>query len=208
MNRCTTCTYQSSCGGGCVATRWRQSQAGDEDAYCDYRIRMIDGIAALLAQPSRPAGAWCRSVRWRPRTPNSMRAVDAFVDRWDNAEAPRRPVRLRTSAHGNVNSVGRAGVHEAEDVDPRHPQWQEAIEPGVRPLVDIVTSIWGLITYDSCQGHLYDGADLVPTGRRVGILPRDRAEYADAAAALCKAVRAAEGSLPAPVRVSAGRAGR
>lgn len=205
MDRCTTCTYQSSCGGGCVATRWRQSQAGDEDAYCDYRMRMIDGIAALLAQPSRPAGAWCRSVRWRPRTPNSMRDLDAFVDRWDNAEAPRRPVRLRTSAHGNVNSVGRAGVHEAEDVDPCHPQWQEAIEPGVRPLVDVVTSAWGLITYDSCQGHLYEGADLPPSGRRIGVVPRDRTEYADVATALCRTVRAAERYLPAPVRVSVGR---
>ncbi|GAA1468154.1 radical SAM protein [Nocardiopsis exhalans] len=206
MSRCASCTYQSSCGGGCVATRWRQRQAGDEDAYCDYRMRMVDGIAALLAQPAHPAGAWCQSVRWRPRTPNSMRAIAAFVDRWDNAQAPRPPVRLRTSAHGNINTVGLAGVHEAEDVDPHHPQWQEAIEPGVLPLVDVLTKEWGLITYDSCQGHPYEGADLAPTGRRVGILPRDRTEYAHAAAALCRTVAAVTGTLPAQLRVIVGRA--
>ncbi|MEV1011762.1 radical SAM protein [Streptomyces sp. NPDC049881] len=206
MERCTTCAYRSACGGGCVATRWRQDQAHDQDAYCDYRMRMIDGIAALLAQPAHPAGAWCRTVRWRPRTPNSMRDVAAFLARWDSADAQRARVRLHTSVHGNVNTVGLPGVHEAEDLDPAHPQWREAIEPGVRPLVDAVTRSWGLVTYDSCQGHLYDGLDLPPAERRVGILPRNRTEYAQAAAALCRAVTVAAPGLPASVQVTVGRA--
>ncbi|MDQ0810174.1 uncharacterized protein QFZ63_001888 [Streptomyces sp. B3I7] len=206
MDRCTTCSYRSACGGGCVATRWRQDQAGDQDAYCDYRIRVIDGIAALLAQPAHPAGVWCRTVRWRPRTPNSMRNVAAFLARWDRTDARRAPVRLHTSAHGNINTVGLPGVHEADDLDPAHPQWHEAIEPSVRPLVDAFTRSWGLVTYDSCQGHPYTGHDLPATERRVGILPRDRAEYAQAAAALCRTVTAAAPELPAPVQVTVGRA--
>ncbi|MGV9211083.1 radical SAM protein [Micromonospora sp. RB23] len=206
MGRCTTCAYRSTCGGGCVATRWRQDQAGDQDAYCDYRMRMIDGIAALLAQPAHPEGAWCRSVRLRPRTPNSMRDVGSFLARWDHAEADRPHVRLRTSSHGNINTVGLPGVHEADDVDPAHPQWREAIEPGVRPLVDAVTQDWRLITYDSCQGHLYPGLDLPPAERRVGIFPRNRTEYARAAAALCRAVTAVTTDLPAAVQVAIGRA--
>ncbi|MEV5766097.1 radical SAM protein [Micromonospora sp. NPDC052213] len=206
MERCTTCAYRSACGGGCVATRWRQDQAGDQDAYCDYRMRMIDGTAALLAQPAHPAGVWCRRVRWRPRTPNSMRDVAAFLARWDRPNAPRPPVRLHTSAHGNINTVGLPGVHEADDLDPAHPQWREAIEAGVRSLVYAVTQDWCLVTYDSCQGHPYSGLDLPPVERRVGVLPRDRTEYAQAAAALCRAVSAAATDLPAAVQVTVGRA--
>ncbi|MEV1066026.1 radical SAM protein [Streptomyces sp. NPDC050263] len=206
MERCTTCAYQSACGGGCVATRWRHEQAGDQDSYCDYRIRMIDGIAALLAQPAHPAGAWCRTARWRPRVPNSMRDVGTFLTRWDRPDVARTPVRLQTSAHGNINMVGLPGVHEADDLDPAHAQWHEAIEPGVRSLVDVVTRAWGCVTYDSCQGHPYTGLDLVPTERRVGIIPRGPAEYAQVAAALCRAVTAATPALPTAVQVTVGRA--
>ncbi|MFJ8450425.1 SPASM domain-containing protein [[Kitasatospora] papulosa] len=206
MDRCTTCDYRTSCGGGCIATRWRYDKAGDQDAYCDYRMRVIDGIAALLAQPAHPAGAWCTTTRWRPRTPNSMRDLDSFLARWNSPDAPRPPARLHTSAHGNINTVGRPGIHEADDLDPAHPQWRAAIEPGIRPLVDAVTDTWGLVTYDSCQGHLYTGLDLVPAERRVGILPRDRTQYADVAAALCRTATAAAPALPPAVQVTVGRA--
>ena len=160
MDKCTTCDYRDTCGGGCVATRWRMDPADDHDAYCDYRMRMIDGIAALLAQPAHPAGAWCQSLRWHPRTPNSMRDVKAFLTRWDSPAATRGEVRLHTSEHGNINTVGLAGVHEADDLDPTHSMWRAAIEPGVWPLIDAITRAWGLITYDSCQGHQYAGLDL------------------------------------------------
>lgn len=206
MERCTTCAYQPVCGGGCVATRWRYDQVGDQDSYCDYRIRMIDGIAALVAQPAHLKGAWCRVARWRPRTPNSMRDVAAFLARWNRGDAPRTSVRLETSAHGNINSVGLPGVHEADDLDPAHPQWHEAIEPGIRPVVDAVTREWGLVTYDSCQGHPYTGLDLAPAERRVGILPCDPDEYARTAAALCRAVTVAAPGLPSTVQVTVGRA--
>ncbi|MGX1760475.1 radical SAM protein [Streptomyces lydicus] len=206
MGRCTSCDYRAACGGGCIATRWRYEMAGDQDAYCDYRMRMIDGIAALLAQPAHPAGAWCRTARWRPRTPNSMRDIDAFLTRWNNADAPRPPVRLHTSAHGNINTVGQPGIHEADDLDPAHSQWHAAIEPGVRPLVDAVTRSWELVTYDSCQGHPYSGLDMAPAERRIGILPRDRTQYAQVAAALCRAVTAVAPALPAAVQVTVGRA--
>lgn len=171
MDKCTTCDYRTTCGGGCIATRWRQDPANDHDAYCDYRMRMIDGVAALLAQPAQPAGAWCQSLRWRPRTPNSMRDVNAFLTSWDTPDLVGNEVRLHTSEHGNINTVGLAGIHEADDLTPAHPMWRAAIEPGVWPLVDTVTRAWGLVTYDSCQGHQYTGVDLAPTGLRIGLLP-------------------------------------
>ncbi|QFQ99291.1 radical SAM protein [Streptomyces phaeolivaceus] len=206
MEKCVTCDYRSTCGGGCVATRWRYDLSGDQDAYCDYRMRMIDGIAALLAQPAHPAGAWCRTARWRPRTPNSMCDVSAFLTSWNQADSFRPPVRVHTSAHGNINTVGLPGIHEADDLDPAHPQWHEAIEPGVRPLVDAITRDWQLVTYDSCQGHSYTGLELRPAERRVGVLPRTPAEYAATAAALCRAVTVVAAVLPPSVRVVIGRA--
>ncbi|MER7702355.1 radical SAM protein [Kitasatospora sp. NPDC097605] len=203
MAKCTTCDYRSTCGGGCIATRWRQDPAADGDAYCDHRMRIVDGIAALLSQPAHPEGAWCRALRWRPRTPNSMHDVNAFTTRWDDPAATRIEVRLHVSEHGNINTVGLPGVHEADDLDPAHPQWREAIEAGVRPLVDVLTSRWCLITYDSCQGHAYPGLDLEPAELRVGLLPRDRAEYARTAAALCRAATSA--ALPGGIEVHTAR---
>ncbi|MEV0963703.1 radical SAM protein [Streptomyces sp. NPDC049910] len=205
MAKCATCGYRDTCGGGCIATRWRMDAVGGHEAYCDYRMRMVDGISALLAQPECPEGAWCQTLRWRPRSPNTMLDVDAFLVRWDNPEVHRGEVTLRTSEHGNINTVGMAGVHEADDLDPAHAMWRAAIEPGVWPLVDTITRHWGLITYDSCQGHQYVGLELSPTGLRVGVLARDREEYARAAAALCRAATVAAAALPADIEVNVGR---
>ncbi|TDC45093.1 hypothetical protein E1258_30775 [Micromonospora sp. KC207] len=135
-----------------------------------------------------------------------MRDVASFLAGWDHPDTNRPHVRLRTSSHGNINTVGMPGVHEADDLNPAHPKWREAIEPGVRSLVDAATRDWRLVTYDSCQGHLYPGLDLPPSERRVGILPRDRTEYARVAAALCRAVTAVATDLPAEVQVAVGRA--
>ena len=206
MERCTTCDYQATCGGGCVATRWRYDLAGDQDAYCDYRMRMIDGIAALLAAPSAREGAWCRTLRWHPRRPNHMADVEGFLARWDDPEAPRPAARLHTSEYGNINALGRPGVHEADDLDPWHPLWSRAVEPGVRPLVTVVTQQWNCVTYDSCEGHTFEADDPETRTRRVGLLPRDRTEYAAFAAALCRAVHAATPLLPPGVEAMAGRA--
>ncbi|MFD5887742.1 hypothetical protein ACFWHQ_17430 [Streptomyces sp. NPDC060334] len=114
-------------------------------------------------------------------------------------------VRLHTSEHGNINTVGLAGIHEADDLTPAHPMWRAAVEPGVWPLVDTVTRAWGLVTYDSCQGHQYTGVDLAATGLRIGLLPRDRQEYARIAAALCRAATFASALLPAGIEVNVGR---
>lgn len=206
-DKCVGCRYRHTCGGGCIATRLRAAQAvGSDDEYCDYRMRLIDGVAAITAQPDVASAIWCRHVKARPHQPNAMADVAGFVHRWRDPSAARGPVRLEVSDHGNINTVGRPGVHEADDLDPLHPAWREAIEPGVWPLVDLITREWGLVTYDSCQGHRYEGMELAPAERRVCILPRDRHEYATIAAALCRVVAATEADLPEPIRVVVGRA--
>ncbi|MGW5969582.1 radical SAM protein [Streptomyces sp. NPDC055186] len=206
VTKCTTCDYRDTCGAGCPAVRLRFAAAGDEDAYCDHRMRLIDGVAALLAQPDLQPGTPCARLRWRPISPNDMHHVAAFLTRWDDPAAPRPPARLRVSTHGNINTVGLPGVHEADDLDPRHPQWSEGIEPGVRPVVDALTAGWNAVTYDSCQGHGYDGVPgAEPRFLSVGILPRDRVEYARTAGRLCRAAGLAEPALPKAYALVLGR---
>ncbi|MGW0731798.1 radical SAM protein [Streptomyces sp. NPDC002851] len=196
---CGICDYRDTCGAGCLAVRHRFAQAGDDKAYCDHRMRLIDGTAALLAQPGHPAAMWCTRWRWLPRTPNSMHHVAAFLARWDDPMAPRPPATLRVSRYGNINTVGLPGVHEADDLDPHHPQWDQGIEPRIRPIIDTLTGpSWNAITYDSCGGHAHTGAqDDAPRWLNVGVLPRTRSEYASLSARLCDAADRATAALPA-----------
>ncbi|NEC65897.1 radical SAM protein [Streptomyces sp. SID9727] len=206
MTKCVSCPYRTVCGGGCTATRWRMLKAtGSDDAYCDHRGRLTDGMAHLLAAPDHPAGAHCRRAHWRPVDPNVMDDVDAFLARWDDPAAPRTPARLLASDHGNINTAGLPGEHAADDLDPRHPQWREGVEDRVWPLVDTITRSWKAVTYDSCQGHAHTGTGLAPSPFRVGLLPRTRAEYATLAARLCHTLAAADGYLPATVTADAVR---
>lgn len=206
MTKCASCPYRTVCGGGCTATRWRMLNAtGSDDAYCDHRARLIDGMAHLLAAPDHPAGAHCLRAHWRAAAPNVMDDADAFLARWDDPSALRSPARLRISDHGNIDSVGLPGRHEADNLDPHHPQWREGIEDRVWPLVDTITRGWRAVTYDSCQGHSHQGSGTVPSVFRVGMLPRTRAEYAALAARLCHVLASADGYLPAAITAEAVR---
>ncbi|RMI37522.1 radical SAM protein [Actinomadura harenae] len=201
---CTSCDYQDTCGGGCMAVRRRYSHADLGDVYCDHRMRLVDGVAALLTQPEHPEAVWCTRLRWRPHHPNQMHDVAAFLRRWDDPFAFRQRARLCTSDVGNINTVGLPGVHEADDLDPRHPQWRDGIEPGIFPLVQAITKRWGYITYDSCQGHPAT-PDAPQRSPSVGILPRDRTEAAVIAAGLCQLATRADDALPPTFRVELGR---
>ncbi|MCM6774504.1 radical SAM protein [Nocardia sp. CDC159] len=207
VGKCRSCRYHDSCGGGCVASRLRAVAAtGSDDAYCRHRMRLIDGVAALITTPTVPSAVFCRHAHARPRRINEMADVAGFLASWCNPSSPRSPVRLELSEHGNINTLGEPGIHEADDLDPLHPSWRDAIEPGVWPLVDTLTSTLGLVTYDSCQGHPYPGLSLEPVERRVGILPRTRDEYATIAAALCRVITAIEALVPQAIRIAIGRA--
>ncbi len=206
MVKCATCRYRDTCGGGCVATRWRAHRHADgDDEYCAYRMRLVDGVAALLAEPHRPSSAFCRAVRWRPRRPNSMPDVADFLARWEHPDRPRPAATLRHSDHGNINSVGLPGTHPAEDLDPHHPQWREGIESAVWPLVDLLTRHLGYVTYDSCQGHQYAGLDLAPVGLHVGVLPRHHTESARLSAVFCRLATRARQVLPPACELLVGR---
>ncbi len=202
MHKCLDCDYQKVCGGGCLATRLRQATPDQEESYCDYRMRLVDGVAALLAAPASATGVHCRRARWRPRTPNTMPDVGRFIKNWNDPTAGRDEARLRRSRFGNINTTGEGGVQDADDLDPMNPAWSDAIEIGVKPLVQTLTKHLGCITYDSCEGHDYGSHR---TYRRVGILPRDGVEYAAAADALCRAISEIAPKTCEHVTVSIGR---
>ncbi len=204
MSKCSSCSYQQTCGGGCVATRLRAEGTDSDAEYCDYRMRLIDGIAGLLASPSK--APVCRKVKWYQRQPNTMRDVAGFLQQWNEGAVPQVPSRLATSTYGNINTIGAAGIHEADDLTPTSPQWRECIEPGIWPLVDVITRQWGAVTYDSCEGHDYPELDIERSFPRVGLIPRSSNENGALAAALCRVVASTAATLPSAVSVHIERA--
>ena len=107
-------------------------------------------------------------LTFEAKSVNLMPDVPRFLGTWMNPDARRTPAVLAVSSLGNINRVGRAGVQEADDLDPLHPSWQAALEPAVAPLVNWFAMEQGFVTYDSCQGH----EDQDVPALRLGILPR------------------------------------
>lgn len=198
MEKCTSCDYKQSCGGGCVSHRLAAVAAhGDDDSYCRHRARLIDGVASLLAVPQDDQALVCRTITWLRQDPNVMKDVAGFLRRWDDHHAPRTPATIKVSPQGNINTVGQPGTHEADDLDPLHPQWREGIEARIWPLVEAITSA-GYVTYDSCGGHpAYDS----PPELRVGILPRHAQDNVSAGRALCRAIHQARPAVPTSVHI-------
>jgi len=48
MKKCSTCSYQTTCGGGCLATRKRYLGTEFDEAYCAYRAKLIDHVRSAL----------------------------------------------------------------------------------------------------------------------------------------------------------------
>jgi radical SAM protein with 4Fe4S-binding SPASM domain len=48
LERCQSCSYRDTCGGGCLATRRRYYGSDYYVEYCNHRIRLIDHIAANI----------------------------------------------------------------------------------------------------------------------------------------------------------------
>jgi hypothetical protein len=107
-----------------------------------------------------------------------MEGVKEFLADWDNPDAPgnRKSVPLCPSAHGNLNSSGLPGDTGGFSFTPHHQRFLSSLERGVRDLVLVLTGRHGLVTYTSCEGHRYEGLQLTPTERHVGLLLRSPAE--------------------------------
>ncbi|MGQ4599098.1 radical SAM protein [Nocardia sp. R6R-6] len=52
LAKCAGCTHEQSCRGGALPDRLRFEGTGFEDAYCDYRRKVIDHVSAALPAPA------------------------------------------------------------------------------------------------------------------------------------------------------------
>ncbi|WP_237885753.1 radical SAM/SPASM domain-containing protein [Pseudomonas sp. PGPR40] len=48
IRKCLSCEYQSTCGGGCLATRKRLYKLDRDDEYCNHRKALIDNAKIML----------------------------------------------------------------------------------------------------------------------------------------------------------------
>jgi len=110
------------------------------------------------------------------RRPNTLAHVRDFIDAW-YVNTSRRNAPLLRSQFGNINDTGLPGDVHGSILTSGDPRFERALEGGIRELVLLLTSDFGLITYTSCEGHHYAGTAITPAERHVGILPRNPSEY-------------------------------
>lgn len=136
---------------------------------------------------------------------NIFNGARAYLHRWDffrTRPAPPATGRIRRWAHlsasGNINKAGSAGSSESAMFLPFQAGFREVVEPGILPLVEYVALELDYVTYTSCAGHFYPASNS-GDARRLGILPRHRAEYEQVlglfhrAVSLCNAPMRGEG---------------
>jgi len=113
------------------------------------------------------------------RSVNRFDGARALMAEWDDPQALRNRIKypLRKSDYGNINDTGGAGELPALILTPTHPHFERFVEEGVRDLVVVLARRHGLITYTSCEGHVYGEGGPPPSERHVGILPRSQAEH-------------------------------
>lgn len=113
-------------------------------------------------------------LRLRPREPNRIASVHGLLRSWDFPQEAHAKT-FAISEAGNINFAGVVAGSYAHIFTPGEPEFEAAIEPGVRPLVLAAVCEGGLVTYTSCQGHGYADSEL-NSECHIGILPRTRRE--------------------------------
>lgn len=139
-----------------------------------------------------------------PTAGNEINVFDgarAYLHRWDffkSRPAPPATGRIKRwaqlSATGNINKAGTTGSSESAMFLPFQEGFREAVEPGILPVVEYFALELDYVTYTSCGGHFYPES-ASGDERRVGILPRDPAEYERALRLADRAVRLSNRAL-------------
>lgn len=133
---------------------------------------------------------------------NIFNGARAYLHRWDffkTRPAPPATGRIKRwaqrSAAGNINKAGSSGSSESAMFLPFQAGFREVVEPGILPLVEFVALELDYVTYTSCAGHYYPDTRSGDE-RRLGLLPRHRAEFEDVLRLFRRAVSLCGGSLP------------
>ena len=105
--------------------------------------------------------------RLDPLHKNNVHGLESFIWVWDNkieSDRYRRavvdaPSTFRKSSVGNINDAGTSYSSFARMLTPHNEAFWRYVEPGVKALVQVLVDHHDLITYSSCEGHLYkDGS--------------------------------------------------
>ncbi len=56
LEKCRSCSYVNTCGGGCLATRKRYEGTQYDDEYCQYRKRIVNHVAAAMGSSDQSLG--------------------------------------------------------------------------------------------------------------------------------------------------------
>jgi hypothetical protein len=156
-----------------------------------------------LDSVSSVASAGDREAHFAPDEINIFNGARAYLHRWDffkTRPAPPATGRIKRwaqlSAAGNINKAGSAGSSESAMFLPFQAGFREVVEPGILPLVDYVAMELDYVTYTSCAGHYYPASGSGDE-RRLGILPRNRAEFEEVLGLVRRAAALCNESLPA-----------
>lgn len=105
-----------------------------------------------------------------------LTGFDIFLSSWHvGSSVNSYVIEIKKSYAGNINKAGLAmeGA-EAYLLPINHAQFWDSIEKGIKPLVRFFTEDQGLITFTSCEGHLYKNGSYSP--RNIGIIMRSEDE--------------------------------
>jgi len=118
-----------------------------------------------------------------PREENVFNGARQFMHRWSyfkNKVAPSAlgslAANVRQSAAGNLNIQGKSFAAPSVMFLPWQQGFENVVEPGIWPLVEVFTHKLNFITYTSWEGHLY-GQNTPIDERHIGVVPRTDAEY-------------------------------
>ena len=108
---------------------------------------------------------------------NYINKLQEFISEWDSITAESGVLDANSmSCNGNINILGSVECYESEVLKVSDPRFFQAIEPGIRPLINYIACDLGYVTYTSCEGHR--SIKHVPMRERyVGILPRTPKEF-------------------------------
>lgn len=174
---CKACAWGYICGGGLLPHRYSTERGfNNPSVYCGNLKALVEHIASTLTFYFGSLGMLAEDVHPSGTEVNDMASIPDFLKVWDFPSSTiHYEVHLVSGPEGNISEGGDLENPSATILSSGHPQFNEAVEIGVRDLVSTLVERFNCITYSSCQGHRLPGVHCLRP-RNVGILCRDQFE--------------------------------
>lgn len=88
---------------------------------------------------------------------NFLSDLTEFLESWADPAHPRNVRSVDWAGEDVIERVrpsGRLSLGQGASLSRHHPDFAQAVEPRIRPLVLELARNWGFVTYSSCAGHL------------------------------------------------------